>query len=90
MVLYIRRNVLVVGMGALEARLIGMRLRVVPVQLFFSLPDFVAVPLDQNRQAIKDEPFENHKANLVSEEDLARDPCKRMSSTNECKGGTMN
>ncbi len=41
----VRMNVFVMGMRTLERWGVGVRLGVIPIELFFPLPDFMPVPI---------------------------------------------
>lgn len=73
MMLDVWRNVLVMGMSALEKWVIGVRLRVIPIQFLVVSPDFIAVLIDYHRQTIIDEPFAHYQSNSVIKEKLTRD-----------------
>ncbi len=47
MMLYIGRNVLVMGMGRLQSEIIGMGLRIIPIQLFIISENAIAVMPDK-------------------------------------------
>jgi hypothetical protein len=66
-VLDVGRNMLVVWMCALQIRVVRMRLRIVPVELAFSLPDLIAVAVDQSRQAIEHQALTDYQANVLVE-----------------------
>ena len=44
-------------MGWAERRVVGVRLRIIPIQLVFSAPDFVSVTINQHGQTIEEESF---------------------------------
>lgn len=86
MVLDVGRDVLVVGMRTLQAGIVRMRLWIVPVKLLMALPDLVTVPVDAQRQAIEDKPFQDDETEVVVEKDFSRNPCQRVSTANESEG----
>jgi hypothetical protein len=86
MMLDVWRNVLVMGMSALEKWVIGMRLRIIPIQFPVAVPDFIAVPIDYYRQTIIDEPFAYYQPNVVIKEKLTRNSGQRYTASNECNG----
>lgn len=61
MMLHIRRNMLMMRMRRLQCRIVGMRLRIVPKKLFRAMPDFIAVPINNSRGAMKDQAFARHR-----------------------------
>src|SRR5687768_8503238 len=74
---------LMVGMRALQARLVRVGLRIVPVELFFPLPDFIPIGIDQSGQSVENDPFENHQTQALVEEQFPRDSRKRMASADK-------
>jgi hypothetical protein len=46
------RDVFVMGMRALKAGIVWMRLRIVPIQFAFTLPDFIAIPVYYDRKTM--------------------------------------
>jgi hypothetical protein len=86
-VFHLRRNMLVMRMGALQMGVVGVRLWVVPVQPLFSLPDLITVTIDAKRQAVEDEPFEDDEPDVVIEVDLTSYTGKRVPTANERQSG---
>ena len=86
MMLDVWRNVLVMGMSALEKWVIEVRLRVIPIQFLVASPDFIAVPIDYHRQTIIYEPFAHYQSNFVAKEKLTHDSGQRYAASNECNG----
>jgi len=63
-----------------------MRLRVVPVELFVTSPDFITVPLDEEWTSIEDEPLQDDEPDIVVEKDLSRYTSESMSAAYEGQG----
>ena len=84
------RNVLMVWMRGLEGWIIGMGLRIVPVEFLFPVPHFIAIPIDQHWQPPKHQPFSNHKTDLCVKPDLARYTRQECPLSRECQCGMLN
>ena len=67
----IRRRMLVMRKSGRQRWIVGMRLRIVPVQLLAVTPDLVAVALQEQRPAIKGKAFSDLQPIAGREYDLA-------------------
>ena len=70
MVFDVGRDMLVMGMRALQLLIARVRLRIIPVQLFFTLPHFVAILINNGRQTMIQNTFADDQMNIVAKAQL--------------------
>ena len=63
----VRRDMFMMGISAGQRRIVRVRLRVVPVQLFAATPDLVAIAFDDQRAGIPGQAFVRHQAMSAGE-----------------------
>ncbi|PKO23056.1 MAG: hypothetical protein CVU38_06060 [Chloroflexi bacterium HGW-Chloroflexi-1] len=63
----VRRYMLVMRMRAPQSRIIGMRLRIVPVQFLLITPDLVAVLVNNGRQTMVQDTLADDQPDSVIE-----------------------
>ena len=68
-------NVFVVGMGALQSGVIGMWLRIVPIQLLTTAPNLVTIRIYHDGQTVIDKSLTNDQPDVVIKVKLARYSC---------------
>lgn len=84
------RHVFVMWVCTLEARFIGMWLRIIPVQQISIFPNFIAVPVDDHRQVGIDEPFANDQPIPICKENFSRYSGQRNAVTGDCQCRALN
>src|SRR5437867_3328276 len=77
-------------MGSLQLCIVGMRLRVVPEQLFVAAPDFITIPVDHPRQAVEQDSFSDHRTESVIKINLASDSPQRGAEPDQNDSGLAN
>ena len=60
-----------------------MRLGIVPIELLLTTPDFIAIGVYGDRQAIECEPLTNNEADSIVEVELSGNAGKRRAPANE-------
>ncbi len=80
MLLNIRGNVFMMRVRALQHWLVGMRLRIVPVQLFVILPGLVSVPINDEGRAIIQQAFAGNQPDSVVKVQFARHHASELPS----------
>lgn len=79
MMLNVWINVLVVGMAAGERWIVGVFLRIIPIELLRFSPNFIAITFDNG--ILKVNPFFDKETDIVFKKDLARKFAKHPSGT---------
>src|SRR5262245_40802610 len=86
----IGRNMFMMWMCDLKCWVIGMGLRIVPIQLLVGLPGFVAIAIDDHREAIKRESFTDDQTDISIEIELAGDPRQCCTVAHKDQGRATN
>ena len=83
MVFDIRGNVLVMRMRTLQCWIIRMRLRIVPVQFFLTLPNFIPIPVYHSRQTMIQHSLTNNRSYPLVKIQFASYSCQRCPQSNK-------
>ena len=87
MMLYIRRNVFVMGMAWLQGRVVRVRLRIVPVQLLLATEDLIPVGVDHDRQSVIKQPLADNQINIPIKVQFSSNPgeCGAAADESHCR-----